>query len=169
MSLPKLWRRDKSSIHRWGLFATEDIKKGTRIIEYKGRKITRAEGERLLERDASYIFGIDKAFDLDGRPQWNPAGYINFSHNPNCKYRQSRADKRIWLYAIRDIKFGEEFTYQYDYGFEEGLNYKCNCGAMDCPGVMISTKDFTKLSKLLVTLSESNLAKTSAFFTGLFK
>ena len=34
-----MWKVKKSKIHASGVFATEDIKKGKRIIEYIGEKI----------------------------------------------------------------------------------------------------------------------------------
>jgi SET domain-containing protein len=39
----KLYKVRKSKIDNYGLYATKDIKKGTRVIEYKGKIITRRE------------------------------------------------------------------------------------------------------------------------------
>lgn len=149
----KRWERKPSPIHRFGLFATEDIKKGTRLIEYKGRRVSPEEGDKILNHGGVYVFGLSKEFDVDGRPQWNPAGYINFGHDPNCRYKltfnKETERREIWLITLRDIKAGEELTYQYDYRFDEGISERCNCGAAQCPGVMISVKDIPKLVRLL--------------------
>ena len=37
----KLYKVKKSKIDNFGLYATKDIKKGSRVIEYKGKIITR--------------------------------------------------------------------------------------------------------------------------------
>jgi len=41
----KLYKTKKSNIHRYGLSAAKNIKKGTKIIQYKGKKITNKESE----------------------------------------------------------------------------------------------------------------------------
>ena len=46
----KLWKVKKSKIHNSGVFATEDIKKNTRIIEYIGEKVSRSEGDKRSEK-----------------------------------------------------------------------------------------------------------------------
>jgi hypothetical protein len=43
---PRWWTRGHSQIHRHGLFAARDIPRGTRVIEYKGTKVTKTEGWR---------------------------------------------------------------------------------------------------------------------------
>ena len=45
-----------SHIDRQGLFATQEIKKGTRIIQYKGEKISKAEGAKRAAAGNAYIF-----------------------------------------------------------------------------------------------------------------
>ena len=109
----------KSKIHGKGCFAKIDIPKGTYIIEYKGEKITKREAEKRGERDNKrgtvYIFELNKRYDIDGWIKGNEAKYINHSSYPNCE-AVNVAEKEIWIVAIKDIKKGEEITY--DYGFE---------------------------------------------------
>ena len=45
----KLFKIKKSKIDKNGLYASCDIKKGTRIIEYKGKIITRKQAEENLD------------------------------------------------------------------------------------------------------------------------
>ena len=45
----KLYKQKKSNIDKRGLFATRNIKKGTRIIEYKGKIITKNETEKKFK------------------------------------------------------------------------------------------------------------------------
>ena len=65
----KLYKIKKSKIDNNGLYANQDIKKGTRIIEYKGKIISIKQSEINPKFDndkAIYLFNINKRFDLDG-------------------------------------------------------------------------------------------------------
>ena len=46
----KLWHKKKSSVHGSGLFAFENIKNGTKVIEYVGDKVTKKEGDRRADK-----------------------------------------------------------------------------------------------------------------------
>jgi SET domain-containing protein len=109
----------KSNIHGKGCFAKKDIEEGTYIIQYKGEKITKREaeirGERDNKRGTVYLFNLNKRYDIDGWVNGNEAKYINHSSTPNCE-AVNVSGKEIWIVGIRDIKKGEELTY--DYGFE---------------------------------------------------
>ena len=65
----KLYKIKKSKIDKNGLYASCNIQKGTRIIEYKGKIITRKQAEESPKFDnekAIYLFNINKRYDLDG-------------------------------------------------------------------------------------------------------
>ena len=61
-----------SNIHGTGGFARKDIKEGTRVVEYVGRKINKQESLRECELDNPFIY-VDETHDLDGNVDWNPA------------------------------------------------------------------------------------------------
>ncbi len=74
-----MWKLKESKIHASGIFATEDIPKGKKIIQYIGEKITRKEGDRRSEKrikkylhskktGSVYIFELNKKDDIDGTP-----------------------------------------------------------------------------------------------------
>ena len=45
---------------------------------------------------------------------------------------------KLWIFALRDIKKGEELSYDYGFGFDE--NYKdfvCKCGSKNCCGYIV--------------------------------
>ena len=44
-------------------------------------------------------------------------------------------DKKIMVFSSRDIKAGEEITYDYKFPVEDG-SLKCTCGAPNCIGRM---------------------------------
>lgn len=107
-----------------GLFAKRPYKKGERVLEYVGRRLPEREAETS---NSLYLFAINKKKTIDGKPAWNPAGYINHSCRPNCEpYIYA---ERVFIRAAKNIKPGEEFSY--DYG-EEYFNdhikpYGCRC------------------------------------------
>ncbi len=94
-----------------GLFAGEAIPKGSCIIEYVGRVIS--AGEAYTSR-SKYLFEITKTKTIDGKPKFNRAGYINHSCRPNCEVEIHGG--RVFILALRNIKAGEELSY--DYGDE---------------------------------------------------
>jgi hypothetical protein len=129
----------QSNIHRNGLCATRNIKRGKRIIEYRGKKIThkQADEDTKYGYDITYLFTLDKKYILDGDFEFNKARLINHSCNPNCEVLDESKSK-IWITAIRNIKKNEELSY--DYGFSFDCNYKdhiCKCGSKNCVGFII--------------------------------
>jgi SET domain-containing protein len=133
----------KSLIHGTGGFARVDIRRGKRIIEYVGPKLSKAESQIELQKQNVYIFILDDVYDIDGSVPWNFARFINHSCNPNCAVDIVR--ERIWIYARRHIKAGEELTYNYSYGLENYAERPCQCGATNCVGYMVAEEFFATL------------------------
>lgn len=152
-------RISSSRIHTRGAFAARDIKTETRIIEYVGEKITKAESERRAERvlDASrkhpqkgavYLFTLNQRHDIDGNVPYNTARLINHSCNPNCEAVIDRG--HIWIEATRNIKKGEELTYDYGYDLDDYAEHPCRCGAKNCIGYIVARDQRWKLRMLLL-------------------
>ncbi len=118
---PLLVKRSSAGL---GLFAGADIPKGSCVIEYVGRVVSKEESETSRSK---YLFEISKTKTIDGKPKWNKAGYINHSHRPNCEAEISKG--RVFISAIKNIKAGEEFTYDYgkEYVDEHIKPYGCRC------------------------------------------
>jgi SET domain-containing protein len=112
-----------------------DLRKGQRIIEYIGPKISKAQGLAERERGNAYLFSFDENYDIDGSVMWNPARFLNHSCAPNCESDIVR--DQIWLYAKRRIHAGEELTYNYGFGLGGYEERPCNCGALTCVGFMV--------------------------------
>ena len=145
----KLYKIKKSNIDKNGLYANYDIKVGTKIIEYKGKIITRkkAEEDPKFDNDkAIYLFNLNKKYDLDGDFKYNTARLINHSCNPNCEV--DGTGLKLWIYAIRDIKKGEELSYDYGFSFDEDFkNYPCRCGAKNCVGYIVRSESRWRIRK----------------------
>ena len=147
----------KSGIHNKGVYATKDIPKGTQIIEYRGEKISKAEGDRRLDETheahkkdrtnaATYIFELNDEYDLDGNMPNNDAKYINHSCDPNCDF--DVGEESVFIYAKRDIKKDEELTYNYGFEFDdEYYEHPCRCGSENCVGFIVAEDDWPKLEE----------------------
>jgi SET domain-containing protein len=146
-----------SAIHGRGAYAAQPIPRGTRIIEYTGERITKAEAARReqarLRRAARggdgsvYIFELNQRYDLDGRTRRNPARLINHSCAPNCEAQMIRG--RIWIIARRDIEAGEELTFDYGFPLNEWSLHPCRCGTARCPGYIVNAFNRWRLRRLL--------------------
>lgn len=141
-----------STIDRTGAFAKQRIRKGTRIIEYVGRKISKAESARQCEADNYYIFTLNDDCDIDGDVDWNPAKYINHSCSPNTEAQNIRG--RIWIIALRRIEPGEEITFNYGYGIENYKDHPCRCGAPNCVGYIVAEEFFDEMREKAAVLKQ---------------
>jgi hypothetical protein len=132
-----------SDIHAAGCYTTAPIAKGDRVVEYTGDVVSHDEGDRLYKnKDYTYLFALEGSTDMvDG---YGMAMYINHSCDPNCETDQF--DGHIWIIALRNIKAGEELTY--DYNLFDGVgDAPCTCGARKCRGTMYSWDEIRKLKK----------------------
>ncbi len=145
-----------SGIHGRGVFASRDIPKGTRVMEYLGEKITKAESERRAAAQmeaarrgagAVYIFELNKRHDIDGNFEWNTARLANHSCDPNCETVIDRG--RIWVETLRDVFAGEELTYNYGYDLEDFEDHPCRCGAAGCVGFILAEEFWPELKLAL--------------------
>jgi uncharacterized protein len=139
----------ESPIHGAGAFATRRIPAGTRLIEYRGQRLTPAEADARYpdlpgERHHTYLFAIDDDVVIDAAVDGNDARFINHSCGPNCDAVID--DGRIWIESIREIEAGEELAYDYAYVLEERhtpaakRRYPCHCGAAACRGTILTKK-----------------------------
>lgn len=96
-----------------GLFAGEDIKKGVKVIEYIGDKITADEANK---RGGMYLFEINSRWTIDGKSRKNTARYINHACGSSANCEAEIRSGRIWVLSKKNIQAGEELFY--DYGIE---------------------------------------------------
>ena len=139
-----------SPIHGLGVFALRPIAKGTRIIEYKGKLITDKQADRrfgkLHENSAhTMLFSVDGGMVIDATRNGNSARWINHSCAPNCEIEEEH--QRVFIEANRDIRPGEELTYDYNLQIGEPHTKKakhehaCRCGARRCRGTMLGEEE----------------------------
>ena len=136
----------RSRIHNSGCYTTAPIRKGARVVEYTGPRISIRRANQLYETARrTYLFGLTngkQVIDGDGI-----AAFINHSCSPNCEVDEIRG--RVWILALRNIKAGEELHYDYSlYDGEPGDRALCFCGARTCRGTMYSEEEVGRRAKL---------------------
>jgi len=144
-----LFRIRCSAIQGKGAFAVRRIKKGQRIIEYTGERITPDEVEQRYDDDSmdrhhTFLFEVDENMVIDATRRGGRARYLNHCCQPNCEAVND--DGRIFIEAIKNIQPGVELTYDYAYELEGHLSkaliaqYPCFCGAKRCRGTILKSK-----------------------------
>ena len=146
----------KSDIHGNGVFAIAPIKKGEFIIEYKGKRRTHAEVDEDdagdVESGHTFLFTLNDEYVIDANYKGNRARWINHSCDPNCEAvideheGKNRKKDRVYIEAIRNIKPGEELTYNYGITLDEPHTarlkkiWACKCGSKKCTGTVLQPK-----------------------------
>lgn len=126
-------RIGKSKIHRWGIYAQEDIPARRKVIEYVGERISRKETKVRASRPLNYIFTLDSYWSIDGSVNGSGAQYINHCCTPNTVARIIKG--HIIYFTLRPIKKGEELTVDYHFG-KDVERVPCICGSPGCRGTI---------------------------------
>jgi hypothetical protein len=134
----------ESQIHSYGCHTSAAIRKGTLIVEYVGQRLTNEQADDLYDDvPQTYLFGLDSGKHVvDG---YGVAAFINHSCQPNCE--TDIIGGRVWVIAMRDIKPGEELTYDYNL-FDGEDEAACLCRARRCRGSMYSSAHLRKMARL---------------------
>jgi len=148
--------RRQSPIHGNGVFAARDLPKGTTLIEYRGKRLTHAQANRVYGGDAdsghTFLFTLNEKYLIDGNDGGNVARWINHSCSPNCQawvIEHESGDPRrdrVVIETRRAIRAGEELTYDYGITLEERQTprlkriWACRCGSPRCKGTMLKPK-----------------------------
>ena len=161
----KLYRVKKSKIDNKGrgLYAKQNIKEGTKIINYIGKILTNKEVEESNKFDNKkpiYLFTLNKKYTLDGDFTWNTAGLINHSCDNNCDYNGKGL--KVWITAIRNIKKGEEITCDYGFGYDEDYKqFPCKCGSKNCCGYIVRAESRWRINKKFAMSNKKKLINNS--------
>jgi uncharacterized protein len=130
----------RSRIHRYGVFALDEIPARMFVVEYAGERISYPEARRRYgcrpearRRKPTYLFRLGPRRVIDGAVRGSGAEIINHSCNPNLRARIRRG--RVLFWSERRILPGEELTI--DYKFSKELpKVPCHCGSPKCRGAM---------------------------------
>jgi SET domain-containing protein len=141
-----MFRVRNSKIHGKGVFALRRIRRGTRVTEYLGERVSHAEADRRYAHKAeddnhTFLFIVDGRTVIDAGVNGSDARFINHSCDPNCE--TVIEDRRVFIEAIRTIQPGEELSYDYQIQREPGDPddideiFCCRCGSPGCRGTML--------------------------------
>jgi SET domain-containing protein len=146
----------RSAIHGNGVFALVPIRKGERLVEYKGRRRTHEDVDASdsgdVESGHTFLFTLNDEYVIDANFEGNSARWINHGCAPNCEAvleehdGDDRRRDRVFIEATRDIRPGEELTYNYGITLDEPHTarlkkvWACRCGARNCTGTMLQPK-----------------------------
>jgi len=113
-----------------GLFTTQPIKKGTRIVEYKGKRITWKEVEKMADDRNGYVFHFTNKHCIDAwQTQKSVAQYANDAMGitriegvkNNAEYVTEK--KRCFVEASKDISKGAEIFVGYGAEYWQAIRY----------------------------------------------
>ena len=136
-----------SPIQGRGAFATRRIRKGTRLIEYVGERISHAEADRRYDDDGmkrhhTFLFTLNNRTVIDAGVGGNEARFINHSCSPNCEAVIDSG--HIYIESIKTIPPGTELVYDYQYerapdaDESDEARYPCRCGSPNCRGTILA-------------------------------
>ena len=132
-----------SRIHSAGVFTTAPIRKGIRIIEYAGPRITPEQADEMYDHASrTYLYGME-----DGKTVIDGEGlgaYLNHSCDPNCEIDEIK--KRAYIFALRDINAGEELLWDYNL-YDDDDPAPCHCGSSKCRGTMYSREWMARMRR----------------------
>jgi uncharacterized protein len=115
-----------------GLFATQPIKKGSKIVRYFGPLLdSKKKKDDAIEN--KYLFELTNRWTIDGSVRKNVARYINHACKPNAESDVKPRKRKVVIRAIKNIEPGEEINY--DYGTDYFKAYLkpigCKCDACE--------------------------------------
>jgi len=135
----------KSGVHGRGVYASKPISKGSRIIEYTGKRILWENVPNDLDDPHTFLFGLDDGKEvIDPTIGGNEARWINHSCDPNCEAVEENG--RVFIYALGDLRPGEELFYDYALQVDEPITgeveeeSRCFCRTARCRGTMLELK-----------------------------
>ena len=124
----------KSRINGKGCFAAVPFRRGRKVGELIGERITNREAARRVAKGGKIrICELDDQWSIDASRGGDATAFINHCCEPNCYSRITRG--HMLFFALRDIEPGEEITLDYTPSQRPGR--RCTCGATRFRGVMM--------------------------------
>lgn len=108
-----------------GLFAMDTFRKGERIVEYIGKRLTNTQVDNIIEN--RYLLEANDRYTIDGSARSNTARYANHACVPNAFAETIRG--RVYLISKKAIYSGDEITWNYGRNYFNDFikDYGCLC------------------------------------------
>jgi uncharacterized protein len=114
-----------------GLFATQPIKKGTKIVRYFGPLLdSKKKKDDAIEN--KYLFELNGRWTIDGSVRENVARYINHACRPNAESDVKPRKRKVFIRAIKKIEPGEEINYDYGTDYFKAYLKPIGCKCVAC-------------------------------------
>jgi SET domain-containing protein len=124
----------RSPIDGRGCFATVKFRKGRKIAELTGERVSRVEAARRMRgKRRLHICAVNSYWGVDSSRGGNGTQFVNHRCEPNAFMRVHHG--HIIIFALRDILPGEEITLDYGETYHPDT-YRCRCGAPRCRGTL---------------------------------
>jgi len=154
-----------SEVHGRGVFAVAPIKKGTRIFEYLGERVSHSAADKRYEDhdendNHTFLFIVDRNTVIDAAVDGSDARFINHHCDGNCT--SVIENRRVFIDSLRAIAPGEELGYDYEIGRDKDDPpnvdeiYACRCGSPKCRGSMLEAKPVKKVAKKSAASKSAN-------------
>jgi SET domain-containing protein len=129
-----------------GVFVSKEFKKDGKIFQVKGKIITCYADDDLSEEVRNNTFRFDEERYIS--PEGELADFLNHSCEPNSKV--VKVNNKLFIVAICDIGKQEEVLFDYStiISSDDVWEMDCNCGSLNCRGVV---KKFSSLPKKIKT------------------
>lgn len=113
----------KSDVHGFGLFALDHFEPGELIGHYAGRTVHAEKVDLVLRasdaKKLTYAFDLTHKMSIDGQCFGSKVRLINHSSNARdvscaARFERVRGEGRIAIKAVRAVRPGEEFLFNYN-------------------------------------------------------
>ncbi|CRK99723.1 CLUMA_CG012963, isoform A [Clunio marinus] len=126
----------------FGIRADQDIPAETFIIEYVGEVLDNKQFEKRAKKYSEnknihyYFMALKSNAIIDATKKGNISRFINHSCDPNAETQKwtVNGELRVGFFSRKDIKQGEEITFDYQYQRYGKEAQKCYCEATNCRG-----------------------------------
>ena len=124
-----------------GVFASKKIKGGL--------PVGKIEGE--FHPDKKYDSEYAMSFNDGALEPEEPYRFVNHSCDPNCELvelvvadqNSGKVFHELWIYALTDIKRGEQLTLDYAWPYTDAI--ECQCGSPNCRGWIVAANEVEKV------------------------
>lgn len=144
-----------------GLFATQKIKKGTKIIRYFGPMLD-SKNKKHDDIDNKYLFEINNRWTIDGSVRKNIARYINHACRPNAESDVNSRKRKVVIRAIKTIEPGEEINYDYGTDYFKIFLKPIGCKCDHCEKKRAKKRAEARAEKLRLKLKAEKKAARKA-------
>jgi hypothetical protein len=144
-----------------GLFATQPIKKGTKIARYFGPLLdSKKKKDDAIEN--KYLFELNNRWTIDGSVRENVARYINHACKPNAESDVKPRKRKVFIRAIKNIEPGEEINYDYGTDYFKAYLKPIGCKCEACEKKRKKKRAEARAERLLLKAKAERKAQKKA-------